>query len=186
MAAGVKHEICVFRFSQVSWTIRKAMYLATSGLPDERRRLVHQKFSKRFARACKVQEIQRVNICSNLSPSPARQQVIEKEGKIYYVREIIHQGSIGIVRQAFLAAVSWKTLRRLVDVSLLGMALWWCPAAVFALSQLSLWLLLSAPSWKSVQHVVHDMGTVTSVISNSECQPLGPNSGQLRVTYALL
>ena len=36
VAAGAEQEIYIFRFSQVDWTVRKAVYLAASGLPYER------------------------------------------------------------------------------------------------------------------------------------------------------
>ena len=69
VATSVEYEICVFRFSQVDWTVRKAVDLAPSRLPYERRGFVHQELSKRFACACKVEEVCRVDVCSNLSPS---------------------------------------------------------------------------------------------------------------------
>jgi hypothetical protein len=71
VATGVEQEICVFRFGQVDWTVRKAVDLAASGLPNERRGFVHQKLSKRLACARKVEEVYRMYVRSNLSPSRA-------------------------------------------------------------------------------------------------------------------
>jgi hypothetical protein len=69
VATGVEQEICVFWFGQVDWTVRKAIDLAASGLPYERRGFVHEELSKRFACACKVEEVYGVDVCSDLSPS---------------------------------------------------------------------------------------------------------------------
>ena len=35
VATGIEHEIGIFRFGEVDWTIRKAVDLAASGLPYE-------------------------------------------------------------------------------------------------------------------------------------------------------
>jgi hypothetical protein len=68
VATGIEQEMCVFRFGQVSWTVRKAIDLAAGGLPYERRGFVHEELSKRFTCACKV-EVHRMYVCSNLPPS---------------------------------------------------------------------------------------------------------------------
>jgi hypothetical protein len=69
VATGIEQEICVLRFGQVDWAVRKAVSLAASGFPYERRRFVHEELSKRFTCACKVEEVYRVDVCSDLSPS---------------------------------------------------------------------------------------------------------------------
>ena len=86
MTASVEHEICVFRFGEVDWTVGKAVDLAASGLPYERRGFVHQEPSKRFACACKVEEVYRVDVCNDLSHR-VRQQMVEADKKVVAYEE---------------------------------------------------------------------------------------------------
>ena len=108
VATSVEHEICVFRFSQVDWTIRKAVDLAASGLPYERRGFVHQELSKRFACACKVEEVYRVDVCGNLSPSCPSANSRSRQ-KSCRVQGTARRGSVGIFHlAAFLFPASWE------------------------------------------------------------------------------
>ena len=85
MAMCIKHKICVFGFCQVVWAVRKSrrLNLVASDLPCECGRLVHQEPSERFACACKVQEVQRVNVCTKLSPSCPSAKLSENKTSAY-------------------------------------------------------------------------------------------------------
>ena len=104
MATSIKYEICIFWFGQIGRAGRQVLDLPTSGLPYERRNLVHQELSERFTRACKIQEVDRVDVCGNLIPS--RQSANGRERNVH-ARGTAHQGSIGIVHLAFHDTASW-------------------------------------------------------------------------------
>lgn len=113
MATGAKREICVFGLTQIGGAVGQAPEW-TNRLPYERRTLVHQKPSKKFARACKAEEIFRMNAYGDLIPYSPSAMKKEKEN---YVRGTTRRGSIDIVYSALLDDVSCKVLHRLVDVS---------------------------------------------------------------------
>lgn len=78
IATSIEHEICVFRFGQVDWAVREARDLAASFLPYELRGFVHQKLSKRFARACQVEEVDRVDACGDLFHRVCQEKRLKK------------------------------------------------------------------------------------------------------------
>ena len=69
VATSTKYEFGVFMFGQVGWAVGQALDFAASGLPHGRRRSVHQELPVIFGGACKVQELARVGVCSDLLPS---------------------------------------------------------------------------------------------------------------------
>ena len=131
MATGTEHEICVFGFSQVGWAVGQTLDMAASGPPNKCRSLVHQEFSKRFARPRKVQEVQRANVCSNLSSFSSKKKGRMKE---VHVQGKARRGSVDISRLAFLVSDSWTSLGRLLDVSWLTMQRRRCPATASVLT----------------------------------------------------
>ena len=120
IATSVEHEICVFRFGQVDWTVRKAVGLAAGSLPYERRGFIHQELSKRFACACKVEEVYGVDVCGKLSPS--RPSANGRNTTSIRVQGTTRRGSVGIFPLAFPFAASWEPpCCHLVGASLLVM-----------------------------------------------------------------
>ena len=77
MATSIEHESCVLVFGQIGWAVREAIDLTACDPPHKRRRSVCQQLPERFACACKVQEVYRVDVCGNLSPSPCVHQQTE-------------------------------------------------------------------------------------------------------------